>query len=108
MNRLGKEGTVSKWLALCLIRIYQRHLSPRKGFGCAYRAGTGRAGCSGLAFRAIRRYGLRRGAGSPRPPVALRASGQGAGGAAAPVRLLRAAAMRPGLPESGPLRWLPG
>ncbi|MGY8626628.1 membrane protein insertion efficiency factor YidD [Chromobacterium violaceum] len=57
---------MSKWLALCLIRIYQRHLSPRKGFGCAYRAGTGRAGCSGLAFRAIRRYGLRRGGGIAR------------------------------------------
>ncbi|MBX9296140.1 membrane protein insertion efficiency factor YidD [Chromobacterium vaccinii] len=50
-----------KRLALWLIRIYQRQLSPRKGYGCAYRAATGRSGCSGLAYRAIRRHGLRRG-----------------------------------------------
>ncbi|WP_406850299.1 membrane protein insertion efficiency factor YidD [Chromobacterium phragmitis] len=50
-----------KRLALSLIRVYQRHLSPRKGFGCAYRGATGRSGCSGLAYRAIRRYGAWRG-----------------------------------------------
>lgn len=48
-------------LALAAIRFYQRRLSPRKGFCCAYRYHTGRAGCSELGFRAIRRYGLWRG-----------------------------------------------
>lgn len=41
-------------LLLALIRLYQRHLSPRKGYGCAYRLHCGGAGCSGLGFRAIR------------------------------------------------------
>lgn len=45
-------------LALALIRIYQRFLSPWKGFHCAYRVHTGRAGCSALGFRAIRRFGV--------------------------------------------------
>jgi putative component of membrane protein insertase Oxa1/YidC/SpoIIIJ protein YidD len=51
-----------KTLALQAIRLYQRFVSPHKGFGCAYRALTGRAGCSGLGYRAIRRYGVWRGA----------------------------------------------
>ena len=41
-------------LLLALIRLYQRHLSPRKGYGCAYRLHCGGAGCSGLGWRAIR------------------------------------------------------
>jgi putative component of membrane protein insertase Oxa1/YidC/SpoIIIJ protein YidD len=47
-----------KTLALSAIVFYQRHISPRKGFCCAYRAHTGRASCSALAYRAIRRYGV--------------------------------------------------
>lgn len=47
-----------KRLALAAIRHYQRHLSPHKGFCCAYRHHTGRAGCSQLGYRAIQRYGL--------------------------------------------------
>ncbi len=47
-----------KHFALALIRLYQRYLSPYKGFNCAYRAHTGCAGCSSLGFRAIRRYGV--------------------------------------------------
>jgi putative component of membrane protein insertase Oxa1/YidC/SpoIIIJ protein YidD len=43
------------------IRFYQRHLSPLKGFRCAYRVHTGRCSCSTLGFRAIRRYGVARG-----------------------------------------------
>lgn len=45
-------------LALWAIRAYQLHLSPRKGFSCAYRHQTGCRSCSVLGFRAIRRYGL--------------------------------------------------
>ena len=48
-------------LALATIRFYQRHLSPRKGYCCAYRHHTGRASCSQLGYRAIRRLGLWRG-----------------------------------------------
>lgn len=44
-------------LAIACIRLYQRHLSPLKGYTCAYRHHTGRCGCSGLGLRAIRRYG---------------------------------------------------
>jgi putative component of membrane protein insertase Oxa1/YidC/SpoIIIJ protein YidD len=50
-----------KALALALIGLYQRHLSPRKGFCCAYRFHTGAASCSALGHRGIRRHGLRRG-----------------------------------------------
>ncbi|MBL8483981.1 MAG: membrane protein insertion efficiency factor YidD [Rhodocyclaceae bacterium] len=52
-----------KALALLAIRLYQRLLSPRKGWCCAYRHHTGRAGCSELGYRAIRRLGLLRGLG---------------------------------------------
>ena len=40
------------------IRLYQRHLSPRKGFACAYRIHTGRASCSVLGHRAVSRFGV--------------------------------------------------
>ncbi|KQV91247.1 hypothetical protein ASD15_04180 [Massilia sp. Root351] len=43
------------------IRAYQRYLSPRKGFVCAFRVHTGRDGCSAYGLRVIGRYGLRRG-----------------------------------------------
>lgn len=45
-------------LALAAIRGYQRWISPRKGFHCAYRVHTGCAGCSALGYRVIRRFGL--------------------------------------------------
>ncbi len=47
-----------KALALLAIRCYQRYLSPRKGFCCAYAAFTGHASCSALGYRAIRRFGV--------------------------------------------------
>ncbi len=50
-----------KALLLLAIRFYQRFISPHKGYACAYRVHTGRAGCSGLAYRAIRRRGAWRG-----------------------------------------------
>lgn len=52
---------MTRELALAAIGVYQRYVSPHKGFCCAYRAHTGRAGCSALGARAIRRWGLRRG-----------------------------------------------
>lgn len=45
-------------LALAAIRTYQRWVSPHKGFACAWRVHTGRASCSQLAARAVRRYGV--------------------------------------------------
>ncbi len=47
--------------ALGAIRLYQRYVSPHKGFVCAYRVHTGRCGCSQLGYRAIRRFGLGKG-----------------------------------------------
>lgn len=55
MNR--RPGLLAS-LALCAIRGYQRHLSPHKGFRCAYRCATGRDGCSGYGYRVIGRFGL--------------------------------------------------
>lgn len=49
--------------ALAMIRLYQRFVSPYKGFCCAYRAHTGGPSCSMLGFRAIRRYGVMDGIG---------------------------------------------
>jgi uncharacterized protein len=46
---------------LFLIRIYQRYLSPYKGFSCAYRVHTRHASCSQLGYRAVRLHGARKG-----------------------------------------------
>ena len=43
------------------IRLYQRYVSPHKGFVCAYRVHTGRCSCSALGYRAIRRFGVGKG-----------------------------------------------
>jgi putative component of membrane protein insertase Oxa1/YidC/SpoIIIJ protein YidD len=43
---------------LAAIRLYQRFVSPYKGFSCAYRVHTGRCSCSTLGHRAIRRLGV--------------------------------------------------
>lgn len=45
-------------LALAAIGVYQRYMSPYKGFCCAWRAHTGGASCSALGARVIRRHGL--------------------------------------------------
>ena len=47
--------------ALAAIGAYQRHVSPYKGFCCAYRTHTGRASCSTLGARVIRRHGMFKG-----------------------------------------------
>ena len=44
--------------ALVAIGGYQRWVSPRKGWGCAYRLAHGGPGCSGFAKRAIAERGL--------------------------------------------------
>jgi uncharacterized protein len=50
-------------LLAAAIRSYKRHLSPRKGFACAYRVHLGACSCSTLGLRAISRYGAWRGLG---------------------------------------------
>ena len=45
-------------LSLLAIRGYQRHLSPRKGYACAYRLAHGGTGCSGFAKQAIAESGV--------------------------------------------------
>lgn len=50
-----------KALVLLAIRGYQRYLSPRKGYCCAYAAYTGHASCSALGYRTIRRFGVVKG-----------------------------------------------
>lgn len=48
-------------LALSGIRLYQRHLSPHKGFRCAHAALHGGESCSAAVARIVREEGLRRG-----------------------------------------------
>ena len=43
------------------IRQYQRHLSPRKGWGCAHRVAHGGDSCSVAVRDIVRRRGLVRG-----------------------------------------------
>jgi len=55
---LARRSGLLVGLALSAIRGYQRHLSPHKGFNCAYRCATGRDGCSAHGYRVIERFGL--------------------------------------------------
>ncbi|MFA9217287.1 MAG: membrane protein insertion efficiency factor YidD [Sphingomonadaceae bacterium] len=50
-----------KQIALRLIRLYQRYLSPRKGYACAFRVHHGRDSCSAYGYRCIDRHGLLQG-----------------------------------------------
>lgn len=45
-------------MSLGLIWVYQRFISPRKGFACAHRVLHGGPGCSGYAKHAIRDHGV--------------------------------------------------
>ena len=45
-------------IAMAAIRLYQRHLSPLKGFCCAYSMHSGAASCSALGYRTVRRFGV--------------------------------------------------
>ena len=55
--------SLARNLLLAAIRGYKRHVSPHKGFACAYRIHEGCASCSTLGLRAISRYGAWRGLG---------------------------------------------
>lgn len=53
--------TLPDALALAAIRLYQRRLSPRKGFRCAHAALHGGESCSGAVARIVRAKGVWRG-----------------------------------------------
>ena len=55
--------SLARDVLLAAIRGYKRHVSPRKGFSCAYRVHLGACSCSTLGLRAISRYGAWRGLG---------------------------------------------
>ncbi|MEO0830636.1 MAG: membrane protein insertion efficiency factor YidD [Pseudomonadota bacterium] len=44
-------------MSLLAIDLYRRHVSPRKGFACAYRVAHGGASCSAFARQRIARVG---------------------------------------------------
>jgi len=46
-----------RWLVILAIGAYQRFVSPRKGFCCAYRVHTGRCSCSEFGRRVVARKG---------------------------------------------------
>ena len=49
---------IMKKMALSAISAYQRHLSPLKGYSCAYRLHAGGASCSAYGRRVIERHGV--------------------------------------------------
>ena len=57
LPRPGLDGALRGSTAGC-IRLYQRWLSPRKGFCCAYRHRTGLCSCSEYARRLVLRRGI--------------------------------------------------
>ena len=60
-SRSGIRAQPLTTLVLLAIGVYQRSVSPHKGFVCAYRSHTGCASCSALGYRAVRRFGVWRG-----------------------------------------------
>lgn len=53
-----KVASPASAISLLAIDAYQRHLSPRKGYRCAYSVVHGGTGCSGFAKHAIHSDGL--------------------------------------------------
>jgi len=47
-----------KWLALWVLRTYQRNFSSDRGWRCAYATLHGTLGCANFAERAYRRHGF--------------------------------------------------
>jgi putative component of membrane protein insertase Oxa1/YidC/SpoIIIJ protein YidD len=47
-----------KWLALWVLRTYQRHFSSDRGWRCAHACLHGTPGCASFAERAYRRHGF--------------------------------------------------
>jgi uncharacterized protein len=75
-----------KKIALLAIRGYQQYISPYKKFRCAYSVHTGRCGCSGIGYRAIRRFGVVDGIGVLRERLARCSDAHQAHRSHAPLR----------------------
>lgn len=50
-----------KYFAIGIINLYQKYISPYKGFSCAYRLGTGGLSCSAYGKLVISKYGVNKG-----------------------------------------------
>ena len=50
--------TTPSQLLAAVIEVYQRYISPRKGFCCAYRVKRRRSSCSEFARKAVLRHGI--------------------------------------------------
>lgn len=50
-----------KYFAVEMINLYQKYISPYKGFSCAYRVGTGGLSCSAYGKLVISKYGVKKG-----------------------------------------------
>ena len=70
MQRVPTQRNTGALDRLCLraIGIYQRHISPRKGYGCAHARLRGGPGCSGFVRAAIAEVGVR----AARPQIRVR------------------------------------
>jgi uncharacterized protein len=53
--------TVNSYIAIRLISFYQRYISPRKGYACAYRALHNDLSCSAFCKKAIESHGIYQG-----------------------------------------------
>lgn len=58
LNRLS----LAQYAVIAMIKLYRAHLSPRKGYRCAWGLVTGRDSCSGIGLRGFRRAGFIAGA----------------------------------------------
>lgn len=58
-HRTLRKLSAPDWFCLRAIALYQRHISPRKGWRCAYARLHGGGGCSGFVRDAIAQHGLR-------------------------------------------------
>lgn len=52
---------LQRMIALGMIAIYQKWISPRKGYRCAYAAWSGEASCSDFCKKAIQEHGIAKG-----------------------------------------------
>lgn len=54
-------NSVMKRCAMFAIRLYQKYISPHKGFCCAFRFHTHKQSCSAFGYRSIRMFGILKG-----------------------------------------------
>ena len=55
---INKKVNLSSQVGLFLIHLYQKYLSPIKGYSCAYAFHTGSYSCSAFGVKAIEKKGL--------------------------------------------------